>query len=90
MQKPDIVWDCCTPAVKECCKACLTPPLGTNVRPNLAHTEAQFQLGLIYRHGTSGRRWPTSHDYWLRAATARNSDAAQKTLELLFPNGLVH
>jgi TPR repeat protein len=48
------------------------------------HTEAQYQLGLIYLNGSKGG----VGDHWLKAASLQNSEAAQRTLNMLFPNGI--
>jgi uncharacterized protein len=50
------------------------------------HAEAQFQLGLIYLHGANCGA--VGLDNWFAAASQQNSDAAQQTLNMLFPHGI--
>jgi uncharacterized protein len=50
------------------------------------HTEAQYQLGLIYFNGANSA--PQGLDCWLDAASRQNCDAAQQTLDALFPHGI--
>src|SRR5215470_8063780 len=50
------------------------------------HADAQYQLGLIYLNGTNSEAGGLGH--WFRAASQQNSEAAQQTLSLLFPDGI--
>jgi uncharacterized protein len=50
------------------------------------HTDAQYQLGLIYLNGANGA--PGGLDHWFEVASQQDSEAAQRTLNILFPNGI--
>ena len=53
---------------------------------DLGHVEAQYQLGTIYINGESPG--PSGPDNWLKSASRRDSAAATRNLETLFPNGI--
>jgi len=50
------------------------------------HADAQYQLGLIYLNGANSAAGGLDH--WFEVASQQNSEAAQQTLNMLFPNGI--
>ena len=52
----------------------------------VGHTEAQFNLARIYIDGADPT--PNGPNQWFNSAVRHDPDAARRTLDVLFPNGL--
>ena len=53
---------------------------------NKGHVEAQYRLGTIYFDGA--KPGPSSASQWFESASQRDGEAARRTLNALFPNGI--